>query len=223
MYCEIGEESAGPKTKGYFCAIVTNILFALSVAVKNGNITPEEERKYIERILKTSNNIPYIAENTDKWYKKHAAELKKCHRLVIVGYENNIATYMEGTLKILEAVRYSVTGYELDNFMHGVYHSIWENDFMFYIGAKGKYYGNMLKMKKYFEENRKNHNFIFTADKNQDDGTNFVANFIDDEELSFLEYIVPFQVIAARLSADLGINANIPSDPDFHKKMGSYK
>jgi glucosamine 6-phosphate synthetase-like amidotransferase/phosphosugar isomerase protein len=223
LYCEIGEEKAGPKTKGYLCAIVTNILFALFVAMKKNIITELQEQEYIDRILKTADNIPYIAQKSDEWYKKHSDELLECRRLVIVGYENNIATYLEGTLKILEAVRYGVSGYELDGFMHGIYHSIWNNDYMFYIGAKGKYYNNMLKMKKYFEENRKNHNFIFTADKTQDDGKNFVADFIDDEKFSFLEYIIPFQVITARLSADLGINANIPSDPDFHKKMGSYK
>lgn len=34
LYCEIGEEDAGPKTKGYICAIVTYILFALELAFK---------------------------------------------------------------------------------------------------------------------------------------------------------------------------------------------
>ncbi|MDR3290317.1 MAG: SIS domain-containing protein [Rickettsiales bacterium] len=32
LYCEIGEEKAGPKTKGYLCAIITNMIFALSIA-----------------------------------------------------------------------------------------------------------------------------------------------------------------------------------------------
>jgi glucosamine 6-phosphate synthetase-like amidotransferase/phosphosugar isomerase protein len=223
LYCEIGEENAGPKTKGYFCAIITNILFALSIAVLKKHITEEQEQKYIDRILKTSDNIPYIADESDKWYKNHSQNLLKCRRLIIIGYENNVATYLEGTLKILEAVRYGVSGYELDTFMHGIYHSIWKDDYIFYIGSGGKYYTNMLKMKKYFDENRKNHNYIFTRDKTQTDDKNFIADFIDDEEFSFLEYIVPFYVITTRLSSDLGINANVPSDPEFHKKMGSYK
>ena len=37
-----------------------------------------------------------------------------------------------------------------------------------------------------------------------------------------MEYVVPLQVIARKLSLDLGIDGNIASDPDFHKKMGSY-
>ncbi len=221
IYCEIGEEDAGPKTKGYLCAIITDIVFALEVALKQEKITQKEEDNYFERIIKIADNIPNIVKETKEWYKEHSLELLKCRRLVVIGYGNNLATYMEGTLKLLESVRYSATGYELEQFMHGIYHSIWENDYLFYIGSKGKYYERMLRMKKYFEE-RTEHNFIFTSDKKQDNKKNFIGNFIDDEEFSFLEYIVPFQVLTAVWSKDLGINCNIPSDPNFHKKMGSY-
>jgi glucosamine 6-phosphate synthetase-like amidotransferase/phosphosugar isomerase protein len=222
LYCELGEENAGPKTKGYFCAAVTHILFALAIARRKGFITQEEEQGYMARIQKSTDNIPVIAEAADLWYKAHADELQKSRRIVIIGYENNIATYMEGTLKILEAVRYSVSGYELEEFMHGIYHSIWENDFMFYLGAQGQYYPRLLNLINYFE-GRTTHNFLFSADNTRRKGKNFIAPFVDDDDFSFLEYIVPLQVIARRLSADLGIDCNISSDPDFHRKMGSYK
>jgi glucosamine 6-phosphate synthetase-like amidotransferase/phosphosugar isomerase protein len=222
IYCEIGEENTGPKTKGYFCAIVTYILFALAIAVRKGFITKDDEEAYITRLQKTCDNIPAIAAAASEWYEMQEQELLKAQRIVVIGYENNIATYMEGTLKILEAVRYSVTGYELEEFKHGIYHSIWENDFMFYIGAKGQYYPSLLNMKKYFEE-RTRHNFLFTSDVSQKDGRSFVFPFIDDDDFSCIEYIVPLQVIARRLSASLGIDTNISSDPDFHRKMGSYR
>jgi glucosamine 6-phosphate synthetase-like amidotransferase/phosphosugar isomerase protein len=222
IYCELGEEDAGPKTKGYFCAAVTHILFALAVAVQKGTITGPEEQVYIDRIQQTTDNMSNIAEKANEWYKIQANELREARRIVIIGYENNIATYMEGTLKILEAVRYSVTGYEMEEFMHGIYHSIWDDSFMFYLGAKGQYYPRLLKLIKYFEDRTK-HNFLFSADVTQQNGKNFIVPFVDDKDFSFLEYIVPLQVIARRLSADLGINCNIPSDPDFHRKMGSYR
>jgi glucosamine 6-phosphate synthetase-like amidotransferase/phosphosugar isomerase protein len=222
LYCELGEENTGPKTKGYFCAAVLHMLFALAAALRKGLITQDEEQGYIERIQKSTDNIPVIAGAADAWYKVHADELKKSKRIVVIGYENNIATYMEGTLKILEAVRYSVTGYELEEFMHGIYHSIWDDSFIFYIGAKGQYYPRLLKLKDYFEQ-RTPHSFLFSGDTTQRNEKNCIAPFIDDGEFSFLEYIVPLQVIARRLSADLGIDCNVSSDADFHKKMGSYR
>jgi glucosamine 6-phosphate synthetase-like amidotransferase/phosphosugar isomerase protein len=222
LYYEIGEENAGPKTKGYFGAIVTNMLFALEAAERMGGITKNEKEDYIKRIQVSSDNIPLIANKANNWYEKNATELKQARRIIIIGYENNISTFMEGTLKILEAVRYSVTGYELEEFMHGIYHSVFDDCYMFYIAAKGQYFERILRLKKYFEE-RTEHNFIFTGNRNFDGGKNFTDDFIDDPDFSCLEYIVPLQVIARRLSADLGINCNIPSDPDFHRKMGSYR
>ena len=222
LYCEIGEELAGPKSKGYFCAVVTHMLFALAIALRKGLINQIEEQNCVEQIQKTTDNIPVIAEAADNWYKAHAEELKESKRIVVIGYENNIATYMEGALKIIESVRYSVTGYELEEFMHGIYHSIWNDSFMFYIGAKGQYYPRLLKLIDYFEQ-RTSHNFLFSGDAAQRNGKNCIAPFIDNEDFSFLEYIVPLQVIAQRLSADLGIDCNVSSDVDFHRKMESYR
>ena len=222
LYCEIGEELAGPKTKGYFCAAVTHILFALAIALRKGFITKNEEQSSLDRLYKSADNIPVIAEAVDSWYKIHADELIKSNRIVVIGYENNIATCMEGTLKILESVRYSVTGYELEEFMHGIYHSIWNDSFMFYIGSKGQYYNRLLKLINYFKH-RTSHNFLFSGDTTQQNDKNFIAPFIDDDDFSFLEFIVPLQVIAQRLSADLGIDCNISSDVNFHRKMESYR
>jgi glucosamine 6-phosphate synthetase-like amidotransferase/phosphosugar isomerase protein len=222
LYCEVGDENAGPKTKGYFGAIVTYALFALEAAERLGRIAKGEKENYITRIQTTADNIPKIAKQADEWYARNSTELKQARRIIIVGYETNIPTFMEGVLKILEAVRYGVTGYELEEFMHGIYHSIYEDCFMFYIAPKGQYHERILRLEKYFEE-RTTHNFIFTGNKSLDNGKNFIGAFIDDPDFSCLEYIVPLQVIARRLSADLGINCNIPSDPEFHRKMGSYR
>jgi glucosamine 6-phosphate synthetase-like amidotransferase/phosphosugar isomerase protein len=222
IYCEIGEENTGPKTKGYFCAVVTYVLFALASALRRGLITKDEEESCVERLQKSTDNIPLIAEKADGWFRNQESELIGARRIIIIGYENNIATYMEGALKILEAVRYGVYGYELEEFKHGIYHSVWDDSFMFYIGSQGKYYPGLISLKRYFEE-RTAHNFLFTADRSQESQKNFVFPFNDDRDFSCLEYIVPLQVTACRLSASLGIDADISSDPDFHRKMGSYR
>ena len=46
LYVEIGEEKAGPKTKGYIGSIVTFMIFALKVALKQGKITQKEFEDY---------------------------------------------------------------------------------------------------------------------------------------------------------------------------------
>ena len=42
---------------------------------------------------------------------------------------------LEGTLKISESVRYSTQCYELEEFMHGIYHCIDQDTYMFYLGS----------------------------------------------------------------------------------------
>ena len=72
-------------------------------------------------------------------YRENAENLKKCRRLIVLGYESCMSAMLEGTLKILEAVRYSVVGYEMEEFMHGVYHSIDQDTYLLYLGCPGKH------------------------------------------------------------------------------------
>lgn len=223
MYIEIGPEYAGPKTKGFIGSIATLVVFALQIALRRQTIDDAQHAEYLRRMIATCDQIPEIAQASTRWYETNREELKQCRRMIVIGYQNCRAAMLEGTLKILEAVRYSVCGYELEEFMHGVYHSIHEDTYMLYIGSAGQYYERMLRMERYFADERTDHNFIITSDERQkDDRKHLVFPFINDPYFATMEYIVPLQVIARRLSADLGIDCNLSSDPDFHRKMGSY-
>ena len=221
LYVEIGEEKAGPKTKGYIGSIVTFMIFALKVALKQGKITQEEFEDYLNRMQAAADAIPDIAEAASNWYLNNKEDLLKCRRLYVIGYDNCLADMMEGTLKICEAVRYSVQGFELEEFMHGIYHCIDENTYMLYVCSKGQYYDRILRLKRYFEEERHSHNFLITHE-DTNNPKDLVFPFTDDEEFAVLQYIIPMQVLARKLSLDLGIDCNIPSDPQFHFKMNSY-
>ena len=221
LYVEIGEEKAGPKTKGYIGSIVTFMIFALKVALKQGKITQKEFEDYLNRMQAAADAIPDIAEAASNWNLNNKEDLLKCRRLNVIGYDNCLADMMEGTLKICEAVRYSVQGFELEEFMHGIYHCIDENTYMLYVCSKGQYYDRILRLKRYFEEERHSHNFLITHE-DTNNPKDLVFPFTDDEEFAVLQYIIPMQVLARKLSLDLGIDCNIPSDPQFHFKMHSY-
>lgn len=217
---EIGEELAGPKTKGYIGSIVTLLVFGIRMAFKQKKIKKEKVEEYERRILQNVDTIPDIAAATCTWYEQHKKELKSCRRLYVIGYGQCLGSMMEGTLKILEAVRYSVQGYEMEEFMHGIYHAIDSETFLLYMGCNGPCYERILRLKRYFEKERTTHNFLLTS---KDGGEkDFVFPFTNDDDFAGLQYVVPMQVLAKKLSLDLGIDCNIPSDPNFHKKMESY-
>ena len=190
-------------------------------AVLLAEMPAHEFDDYLRRMQASADAIPDIAEATSKWYLQNRNDLMKCRRLYVIGYDNCLADMMEGTLKICEAVRYSVQGFELEEFMHGIYHCIDEDTYMLYVCSKGQYYDRILRLKRYFEEERHSHNFLITHE-NTNNSKDLVFPFTDDQEFAVLQYIVPMQVLARKLSLDLGIDCNIPSDPQFHFKMNSY-
>lgn len=218
----IGEELAGPKTKGYQGSIATIVLLGLNMAVWQGRLSESRKDEIAQRMIKTADQIPDIAEKSWEWYKRNQEELKSSRRLLVLGYEACMGAMLEGTLKILEAVRYGVTGYELEEFMHGIYHAIDSDTYLLYLGCPGRHLERMKRMMRYFEEERGAHNYMITSDTSVDANRNFVYSFCNDEYFASMEYVVPMQVLARKISLDLGIDCNIPSDPDFHRKMGSY-
>lgn len=222
VFIEIGDEFAGPKTKGFIGSIATLALFGLKYGVKKGIITEEKKDELVERMLKTTDSIPEIANLAFEWYKANKEDLMKSRRMIVLGYENCLGAMMEGTLKICEAVRYSVVGYEMEEFMHGIYHGIDSETYLIYLASEGQYLNRCIRMRDYFEKERNAHNFMISSVKSLESNQNFIYDFVNDPYFEAMEYVIPLQVIARKLSMDLGIDCNISEDPNFHRKMESY-
>lgn len=219
LYVEVGTENVGPKTKGYVGCIVTLYQFAMEYALAKCKITKDDIEAMTKEILAATDAIPDIMDSFKAWYEVNAEELKQARRIIITGYEENVASVLEGTLKVLETIRRSVVGYELEEFLHGIYNAIDSDTYMIYLGSKGQYYQRLLNLKDYLDE-RTEHGFLITFDESKAGKKNFIYPFVSGK-FSSLQYIIPMQMLANLLSKDLGINCNIPSDPLFHKKMNS--
>lgn len=219
---DVGEELAGPKTKGYEGSVATLTFFALELARQQGRISSEQVEEIQDRILAAADQIPDLAEKSWQWYRENKEDLLKCRRLIVIGCDSCMGAMLEGTLKLLEAARYSVTGYELEEFMHGIYHAIDQDTYILYLGHESRHLDRMVRMRDYFETERGAHNYMITSREDQKSQRNLVYPFKEDPYFASMEYVVPMQVLARKMSMDLGIDCNIPSDPQFHRKMGSY-
>ncbi|MDP4109196.1 MAG: SIS domain-containing protein [Bacillota bacterium] len=215
-----GPEYAGPKTKGYQATILILLLLGLETGLAQGKITEDYYNEILGRMETTFNNQKRVIEASEDWYRANRDEFMKCRRFVLVGYEANYGNVLEGRLKIQEAVRYGVEGYELEEFMHGIYHSIDENVFMLLLAPKGQYKDRIVKLKEFFKDYTEHRFLIGDFDGNADTKT-LNVKFVDDPDFSIFEYILPLQCIAYYLSKDLGINPNIPKIVNFHYLMGS--
>ena len=210
----IGEENVGPKTKGFFGSVAEIILLALEVARLPSSATEE-------RMFSVTDQLKDIAEKAYDWYRKIKNKVIDSTRIIVLGYEACTGAVQEGALKLLEGMECSVSGYEMEEFMHGIYHAIDENTYIFALGMPGRHRDRLYRLLRYLQERKKAH--IFVISDSQTEFETFVYPFKNDSLFSTMEYIVPLQVLARKLSFDQGKDCCVSSDPDFHKIMESYR
>ena len=212
-------ELAGPKTKGYQATMLNLALFGLEAGLAKGTISQQYYDEVIARIEKTISNLNGVIDASVDWYHRNQEDFKKARRIIVVGYDNNYGNMMEGRLKLEEAVRYGVEGYELEEFMHGIYHSIDEGVHLIYLAQQGEHKARAVRLRDFMAD-YSSHQFM-VGDFENENTKDLSFKFVDDPQFCIFEYIIPLQVLAFLLSKDLGINANIPKIKNFHYLMGS--
>ncbi|MEI0531899.1 SIS domain-containing protein [Brachyspira pilosicoli] len=220
---EIGNEKCGAKTKGFEGTIITLMLMIMELMLKKEQISSNDENRYIERMLKVIDNMPNIIEEATKWFDRISKEFINAKRIIVVGYENNYADVLEGALKILETVREGVAGYDIEEFFHGIYNSITDSAHIFYLASDGDYKDRTVKLIEILSEWTSHHYLISSKDIQVNSDKYLKCDFTEDKLFGQWEYIIPLQIVACLGAYQLGINPDIPKDPNFHKRIGSKK
>ncbi len=218
----VGNEKCGAKTKGYAGTTLTLMMMLTEWAIAKGIVTEDVAQDYFRRMFRVIANMEMITAESTKWYGRIKEEFLPAKRIIVVGYDGMYADVLEGALKILETVRQGVTGYDIEEFFHGIYNSITETSHIFYLASKGDYKPRVEKLVNILNEWTPHH-YVIASPEGQfkDSSKNLVCDFTEDPLFSPWEYIIPLQVVACLAPQDLGINPDIPKDPEFHKKIGS--
>jgi glucosamine 6-phosphate synthetase-like amidotransferase/phosphosugar isomerase protein len=110
-----GEETAGPKTKGYTGTILSLYILALEAA--KGAAGPAED------CLKVLARVPEdMAENigaVERWFDKNKGDLQRMGGCAVVGKNSAGLAAREGALKLQETMLIPAAGYEFEEFLHG--------------------------------------------------------------------------------------------------------
>ena len=211
-------ELAGPKTKGYQATMLDLIILALETGLAMNTITEEFYNDCIARIQKTIDNLNNVIQNSIDWYYANKEELMQAKRIIVVGYDNNYGNVLEGRLKTEEAIRFGIEGYEMEEFMHGIYHSIDESVQIVYLAQESGFKSRAVRLRDFMHEWTPHEYLVGNF---SDGNVQNLTGFVDDEYFCIFEYIIPLQILAFHLSRDKGINANIPKILNFHYRMGS--
>lgn len=221
---EVGNETCGAKTKGYAGTTVTLMMMLTELAIAKGMVTEEKAARYRERMFQVIENLGKVTKASVEWYTRIKDEFLPAKRVIVVGYDGMYCDVLEGALKILETVRQGVTGYDIEEFFHGIYNSITDSTHIFYLASRGDYKPRTMKLVEILSE-WTSHNYLIASPDGvgvQSD-KNLIVEFVEDPIFSCWEYIIPLQVVACIASQDLGINPDIPKDPEFHKRIGSKR
>ena len=216
---DYGVENCSPKSKSYLIEMLTITLCGLEYAHLVGKISEEDYRDNIHRIENTLSGLSEIASTSDLWFKNHEDEFNECNRLMVIGYRSNYGNIQEGALKILECGRFQTAFYELEEFMHGIYHSIKSDTYVVFVLNGHSEDQRALRLRDYLSKFTE-HLFVICKDQFKDDRS-LNLNYAGDLDYYYLENIVPLQILSYDIAVARGINPNVPSDPNFHQIMSS--
>lgn len=218
LYVECGYEDAGSTTKGYTATVWTLLLLGMELAKEQQRMKAAEYDGYGQQLRALIDNLPQVITAANKWFEQISGDLEDCKNLIILAYGNQKGTLLEGVLKFSETCRFPVRGYEVGEFMHGMYNAVDSQVSFLYLSAPGKDAAWMMKLHDYYKK-QGFRQYGINIEANEPENIN--RCFLNQEDFSMLEYILVLQILFVRLSRAKGINLNIPKDPDFHKIMGS--
>ena len=213
-----GEESCGPKTKGYSATVLLLMLLSLEYALREGRIGEEEYEAELTAARQTAGNLLQVREDVKTWYDQNRERMIAVQKIACVGYGANYGTAMEGSLKLIETVRCPAFGYEFEEYLHGPNDGIDLNSTIFLLGSQDE---ELERMKRFlrFASGITSECFLFTKDFSGGQDNLVPVRFLDRKSFCVLEYAVVLQYLAYRISRDRAVDLNTIKYPEYYTIM----
>lgn len=134
-YMEIpcGEETAGPKTKGYTITIITLYLMALETAKASGRIDAAEYNEIVAALELAAQQYKENVVRTRAWVDANVEGLRIMTKVYLAGKRQGARVAEEGGLKLMETMLVPGVGYEFEEYLHGPTCSLDETVSGFYL------------------------------------------------------------------------------------------
>lgn len=219
MTVNIGEEHAGAKTKGFYATKLNLLLLAEYIGLSNGTIDQMQLSNDIKDIVKILSVFQNAYDGAFTWVDTRKDQLAAADNIRVVGPAGLYGDTLESALKLLETCRIPVTGYDFDEFIHGIYNAIDEKSTVFFLddGTEPRVH----KMLEVLSDWTDNLYVVNLSGVNDDHHIGYDVNVSGDFE-TFIFPLV-FQIMASILPEVKGIDPSKPKDPQFHMKLGSKK
>src|SRR4051812_4710033 len=208
---QCGEELSGAKTKGFYCTKLNLTLLALQLARETGKLSKEDYDKEISELEKTADQFLKTYDTSLQWIETNKEKLAQAKDIRVIGTSEIYGDTLESALKLLETMRIPVTGYEFEEFIHGIYNAVNEDSTIIILDT-----GVEKRVEKMIEVLSGWTEHIYVIGSNvSEDSQNLKADFVNHPYYRTYEYIIPIQLICAQIPPLRGVDPSIPKDPKF--------
>lgn len=195
---EIGIEKVGYVTLGYSATVLNLILLGLNAAKSLRKISYAEYSTWIERIKKELLKINNIILDSEQFIEANIDFLSDVMHYVSVGSGMSYLVSKELDTKFIETIRKPVNIRELDEFMHGQYLQVNQNQMIIFLETGIEAIDDEMKALRSYV-GRYNDN-IMTIGFNDDSSEKYLEINSEFREVSMLLQVIPVQLMAYMIS-----------------------
>ena len=208
LVCE--EEQIGPETRGYTETLLQFYMLAVEIAYQSRLIGKEKYDQLVNDAQELVNNFPTVVNESVVWYEKQQEELVEMQKASIAGFGYNFPTALEARLKFFETFGRPTSAYEQEEQLHGPLRAYHDDNFIFLIGGnKGPEFKRMVDIAAYYRRAYTKHVFVVSGEDFETTSRDLKLSVKTSPILSPIFYVVPFQVLSAKLSEKVGIDTSI--------------
>lgn len=214
-----GEEKSGAKTKGFYCTKLNLMLMALHMAKAKSKLSASDFDVNIKNINVAIDTFIKIYRQSEEWVERNTDAFVQAKEIRLIGTAELYGDTLEGALKLLETMRVPTTGYEFEEFIHGIYNAINADSTLFVIDT-----GKEPRLRKLVELLSEWTRNIYVIGRDaMKDPRHLQLDILADMDCQTFNFLLPIQLVCAKIPHLKGIDASNPKDPLFHMKVGSKK
>jgi glucoselysine-6-phosphate deglycase len=233
----IGCENIGAKTKGLTASALTAILLALEWSRVLGSAGQDFYDRIITDMLTASRQMPENIKRSLDWVEKNKDAMLPAPYMVVLGERMDFGAALEVALKLLETIYRPVVAYEFEEYLHGCQNMLDKKSCLLFLlpgssngngsgspeaGDRRKYFLSLYEFcgglgAQAFWISRGRETSDLRGKSGDEKG--LVLETAGNDYLSFLELLIPGQVMSARLPSLAGIDISKFKFPDFGKFM----
>ena len=206
---------------GYSVTILDLILISLVIAQKYGNLNEQQFNSYLDQLQKVTHLLPKVIEQSQMWVNQYQNQFYHAKRVIFIGYGATYGVAREGETKFTETVRNTAFGKELEEYMHGPYLGLHEDDHIVFLEPHGQLAQRANLLKVFLDKYVKNVSTIYANNSNNLKEEDLCLNVDIDELYASLFMTVPVHLLSYQVSRLKGHNLEKSTYPEFDEITSS--